>query len=139
MTKAEIVQSLYSRVGGFSKKEAASLVDLVFEVMKETLGRSENIKISGFGNFVLQDKRERPGLNPQTKERIMIVERRVMKFRVSPVLKDALRRGVGRNTSSMTAPSGASGVATSGYAPARTSGVAPAMGVTVPVAFPKSQ
>src|SRR5688572_32445779 len=47
------------RSGGFSKKEAADLVDLIFELMKETLGRGETIKVSGFGNFVLRDKRER--------------------------------------------------------------------------------
>ena len=61
MTKAEIVQALYSKVGGFSRKESAELVDLVFEMMKETLGRGEKIKVSGFGNFVLRDKRQRPG------------------------------------------------------------------------------
>ncbi len=47
-------EALYSRVGGFSKKESADIVDLVFEMMKETLGRGEKIKISGFGNFVLR-------------------------------------------------------------------------------------
>ena len=66
MTKADIVQVVYSRLGGFSKKESADLVDLVFEMMKETLGRGEKIKISGFGNFVLRDKRQRQGRNPQT-------------------------------------------------------------------------
>lgn len=90
MTKAEIVQALYSRVGGFSKKESADLVDLVFEMMKETLARGEKIKISGFGNFVLRDKKERPGLNPQTKERITISERRVLTFKASQILKHAL-------------------------------------------------
>lgn len=90
MTKAEIVQALYTRVGGFSKKESADLVDLVFEMMKETLSRGEKIKISGFGNFVLRDKKERPGLNPQTKERITISERRVLTFKASQILKQAL-------------------------------------------------
>ena len=75
MTKAEIVQAVYSRLGGFSKKESADLVDLVFETMKETLGRGEKIKISGFGNFVLRDKRQRQGRNPQTGEPITITER----------------------------------------------------------------
>lgn len=90
MTKAEIVQALYSRVGGFSKKETADLVDLVFEMMKETLARGEKIKISGFGNFVLRDKKERPGLNPQTKERITISQRRVLTFKASQILKQVL-------------------------------------------------
>ena len=80
MTKAEIVQAIYARVGGFSKKESADIVDLVFEMMKETLGRGEKIKVSGFGNFVLRDKRQRPGRNPQTGDPIKISERRVLTF-----------------------------------------------------------
>ena len=90
MTKAEIVQALYTRVGGFSKKESADIVDLVFEMMKETLGRGEKIKISGFGNFVLRDKRQRPGRNPQTGDPIKISERRVLTFKASQILKLAL-------------------------------------------------
>ena len=90
MTKAEIVQALYSKVGGFSRKESAELVDLVFEMMKETLGRGEKIKVSGFGNFVLRDKRQRPGRNPQTGQPINITERRVLTFKASQILKQAL-------------------------------------------------
>lgn len=90
MTKAEIVQALYAKVGGFSKKESADIVDLVFEMMKETLGRGEKIKISGFGNFVLRDKRQRPGRNPQTGDPIKISERRVLTFKASQILKQAL-------------------------------------------------
>lgn len=90
MTKAEIVQALYSKVGGFSKKESADIVDMVFEMMKETLGRGEKIKISGFGNFVLRDKRQRPGRNPQTGDPIKISERRVLTFKASQILKQVL-------------------------------------------------
>jgi integration host factor subunit alpha len=90
MTKAEIVQALYSRVGGFSKKESADIVDLVFEMLKETLGKGEKVKISGFGNFVLRDKRQRPGRNPQTGDPIKISERRVLTFKSSQILKQAL-------------------------------------------------
>jgi integration host factor subunit alpha len=93
MTKAEIVQALYSKVGGFSRKESAELVDLVFEMMKETLGRGEKIKVSGFGNFVLRDKRQRPGRNPQTGQPIKISERRVLTFKASQILKQALNDG----------------------------------------------
>jgi integration host factor subunit alpha len=92
MTKAEIVQALYSKVGGFSRKESAELVDLVFEMMKETLGRGEKIKVSGFGNFVLRDKRQRPGRNPQTGQPIRISERRVLTFKASQILKQALNQ-----------------------------------------------
>jgi integration host factor subunit alpha len=99
MTKAEIVQALYTRVGGFSKKESADIVDMVFEMMKETLGRGEKIKISGFGNFVLRDKRQRPGRNPQTGDPIKISERRVLTFKASQILKQALnpRNGNGNH------------------------------------------
>lgn len=90
MTKADMVQAVYSRLGGFSKKESADLVDLVFETMKETLGRGEKIKISGFGNFVLRDKRPRQGRNPQTGTPIMITERRVLSFKASQLLKHVL-------------------------------------------------
>jgi integration host factor subunit alpha len=111
MTKAEIVQALYSRVGGFSKKESADMVDLVFEMMKETLGRGEKIKISGFGNFVLRDKRQRPGRNPQTGEPIKISERRVLTFKASQILKQALnpRRAAGSTSNGHASPSSASG------------------------------
>ena len=90
MTKAEIVNAVYSKVGGFSKKEAADIVELVFETVKETLGRGEKIKISGFGNFVLRDKRQRRGRNPQTGEPLTITERRVLTFKASQILKSIL-------------------------------------------------
>jgi integration host factor subunit alpha len=110
MTKAEIVQALYTRVGGFSKKESADIVDLVFEMMKETLGRGEKIKISGFGNFVLRDKRQRPGRNPQTGDPIKISERRVLTFKASQILKQALNaKEREKNGGSAHAPSASSG------------------------------
>jgi integration host factor subunit alpha len=90
MTKADIVQTLHDRVGGLSKKEAADLVDLVFETMKETLGRGEKIKISGYGNFELRDKSDRLGRNPQTGEPMVITKRRVLTFKPSKVLKQSL-------------------------------------------------
>ena len=111
MTKAEIVQALYSKVGGFSRKESAELVDLVFEMMKETLGKGEKIKVSGFGNFVLRDKRQRPGRNPQTGEPISITERRVLTFKASQILKQALNLRAGMNGGS---PSTAPGAGTPG-------------------------
>jgi integration host factor subunit alpha len=95
MTKADIVQAVYTKLGGFSKKEAADLVDQVFDSMKETLGRGEKIKISGFGNFVLRDKRQRQGRNPQTGEPIVITARRVLNFKASQLLKQALNEGSG--------------------------------------------
>ena len=90
MTKAEIALALYEKVGGFSKKETADIVDLVFDMMKDTLGQGERIKISGFGNFDLRDKRQRPGRNPQTGESISIPARRVLTFKPSQILRDKL-------------------------------------------------
>lgn len=96
-----MVQAVYSRLGGFSKKESADLVDLVFETMKETLGRGEKIKISGFGNFVLRDKRPRQGRNPQTGTPIMITERRVLSFKASQLLKHVLNPREGEDPSTL--------------------------------------
>ena len=92
MTKAEIANVLYTRIGGFSKKEANDLVDLVFELIKETLAQGRPIKISGFGNFNLRDKGKRPGRNPKTGTPIQIGERRVLTFKASPLLRVAVNQ-----------------------------------------------
>ena len=89
MTKAEIVERVYERVG-FSKKEAVDIVELVFDLMKETLRNGDRIKVSGFGNFVVKEKRARRGRNPQTGEEIEIAPRRVLTFRPSQTLKKLL-------------------------------------------------
>ena len=85
MTKADIIENVYEKVGGFSKKEAAEIVETVFDTIKETLERGEKIKISGFGNFVVRDKNARVGRNPQTGEEITISARRVLTFKPSQV------------------------------------------------------
>ena len=89
MTKAEIVESVYERVG-FSKKEAADMVEMIFDLMKEILEKGEKIKISGFGNFAVKEKKARKGRNPQTGEEIEIAPRRVLTFRPSQTLKKLL-------------------------------------------------
>ncbi|MFH0900015.1 MAG: integration host factor subunit alpha [Pseudomonadota bacterium] len=90
MTKADIVESVYVSVGGFSKKEATEIVEAVFDTIKETLERGDKIKISGFGNFVVRRKSPRIGRNPQTGKEITISERRVLTFKPSQVLKNIL-------------------------------------------------
>lgn len=87
MTKADIVERIY-KDGGFSKKEAAELVDLVFDTIKDTLSRGEKVKISGFGNFSIRDKSTRVGRNPQTGNAMDISARRVLTFKPSQVLKE---------------------------------------------------
>lgn len=87
LTKADIVEKIY-KDAGFSKKEAADLVDLVFNVMKNTLASGEKVKISGFGNFSIRDKHTRMGRNPQTGDSMSISARRVITFKPSQVLKE---------------------------------------------------
>ena len=89
MTKADIVENIYEKVG-LSKEESARIVELVLELLKETLVEGERIKISGFGNFVVRKKRSRRGRNPQTGEEIEISARRVLTFKSSPILKKVL-------------------------------------------------
>jgi len=89
MTKADIIEGVYEKVG-FSKKESAEIVELVFDTVKETLERGDKIKISGFGNFQVRHKKARVGRNPQTGKEIEISARRVLTFRPSQVLKAAL-------------------------------------------------
>lgn len=87
MTKADIVERIYKEAG-FTKKEAADLVDLVFNTIKDTLSRGEKVKISGFGNFSIRDKATRVGRNPQTGDAMEISARRVLTFKPSQVLKE---------------------------------------------------
>ncbi len=89
MTKADIVETIYEKIG-FSRKESAEIVDLVFDLIKETLENGQKIKISGFGNFIIREKRSRKGRNPQTGEEIQISARRVLTFKPSQVLRKAL-------------------------------------------------
>ena len=92
MTKADIVEKIYDKVG-FSKKESAELVELVFDIMKTTLENGEKIKIAGFGNFVVKSKTSRRGRNPQTGDEIEICSRRILTFKPSQVLKASINEG----------------------------------------------
>ena len=89
MTKADVIEGVCNKVG-FSKKESAEIVEMVFDTLKDTLERGEKIKLSGFGNFVVREKKSRVGRNPQTGQEIEISARRVLTFRPSQVLKNAL-------------------------------------------------
>ena len=89
MTKADIVELVYQKIG-FSKKEASELVEGVFKEIKEELKRGDKVKISGFGNFIVKEKKPRVGRNPQSGEQITISARRVLTFKPSQVLKNLL-------------------------------------------------
>jgi integration host factor subunit alpha len=91
MTKVDIVEAIYEKVG-FSKKEVANIVETIFDIVKENLMKEDKIKISGFGNFVIRKKRSRRGRNPQTGDDIEISSRRILTFKPSQVLRAALNR-----------------------------------------------
>jgi integration host factor subunit alpha len=91
MVKIDIVDKICEKVG-FSNKEVAKIVETVFDIIKETLQREDKILISGFGNFVIRNKRARRGRNPQTGGDTEITPRRVLTFKPSPVLKASLNR-----------------------------------------------
>ena len=91
MTKVDIVETIYEKVG-FSKKEVAKIVESIFDIIKGHLQKEDKIKISGFGNFVVRKKRARRGRNPQTGNDIEITSRRILTFKPSQVMKAALNR-----------------------------------------------
>jgi integration host factor subunit alpha len=90
MTKADIIERVYDNLGALSKKESAEIVEMVFETIKLTLAQGEKIKVSGFGNFVVREKKARIGRNPQTGIEIRISPRRVLTFKPSQVLKNSI-------------------------------------------------
>ena len=80
LTKADIAEHLFTQLG-MSKREAKDMVEAFFEEIRQALERGEQVKISGFGNFDLREKNQRPGRNPKTGEDIPISARRVVTFR----------------------------------------------------------
>lgn len=90
VTKTDLVEETWKRLGAGTKREAAAFVDVVFDVIKETLERGEDVRVPGFGNFILRDKRARTGTNPQTGVRMTIHARRVLRFKPSQYLKNSL-------------------------------------------------
>jgi integration host factor subunit alpha len=86
LTKADIADCLFNEVG-LNKREAKEFVDAYFEIIREALEKGENVKLSGFGNFQLREKNQRPGRNPKTGEEIPISARRVVTFRPGQKLR----------------------------------------------------
>jgi len=86
LTKADMAESLFNKLG-LNKQEARELVDLCFEELEASLAVGEQVKLSGFGNFELRDKNERPGRNPKTGEKVLITARRVVTFSPGNKLK----------------------------------------------------
>ena len=86
LTKADMAESLFIELG-LNKREARDLVEMFFEDLRAALASGEQVKLSGFGNFDLRDKNQRPGRNPKTGEEIPITARRVVTFRPGQKLK----------------------------------------------------
>jgi integration host factor subunit alpha len=86
LTKAELAEMLFEQVG-LNKREAKDMVETYFDEIRNALERGEIVKLSGFGNFQLRDKPQRPGRNPKTGEEIPITARRVVTFHASQKLK----------------------------------------------------
>ena len=86
LTKAELADLLFERVG-LNKREAKDMVEAFFDEIRNALEIGDGVKLSGFGNFQLRDKPQRPGRNPKTGEEIPITARRVVTFHASQKLK----------------------------------------------------
>ncbi len=86
LTKAELADALFEELG-LNKREAKEFVDLFFEEMRTRLESGEEVKLSGFGNFELRTKNQRPGRNPKTGQEIPISARRVVTFRPGQKLR----------------------------------------------------
>ncbi len=89
VTKDSLVETIHTEVG-LNKREAKEFVEEFFEIIKLTLEEGKDIKISGFGNFILRNKKPRPGRNPKTGEEVTISERRVVTFKSGLKLKSKL-------------------------------------------------
>ncbi len=89
LTKEKIIDSIYNQVG-LSKSQSRSVVERLFEIMKQSLESREDILISGFGKFVVKEKSARRGRNPQTTEDLQLRARRVVVFKTSGVLRDKI-------------------------------------------------
>ena len=86
MTKIDIVEKLYEKLG-LPKKEVDKVVESVFDVIKETFQREDKLMISGFGDFIVRNKKARRGRNPLTGSDIMISPRRILTFKPSPLVR----------------------------------------------------
>ncbi|TAM03530.1 MAG: integration host factor subunit alpha [Paraburkholderia sp.] len=92
LTKAELAELLFDNVG-LNKREAKDMVEAFFDVIRDALESGDSVKLSGFGNFQLRDKPQRPGRNPKTGEAIPIAARRVVTFHASQKLKALVESG----------------------------------------------
>lgn len=86
LTRADLSERLHRQIG-LSRADSANMVEAILAQMTQALSRGENVKVSGFGSFVLRDKGERIGRNPKTGVEVPIAPRRVLTFRASQGLR----------------------------------------------------
>ena len=89
LTRAEIAEAINRRLG-LSRTESLAMVEAILRLMGDALAKGENVKVSGFGTFLLRDKSERVGRNPKTGVEVPITPRRVLTFRASQMLRDRI-------------------------------------------------
>jgi integration host factor subunit alpha len=94
LTKADLAEKLFEELG-LNKREAKEIVESFFEEIRTSLENGQQVKLSGFGNFDLRDKNQRPGRNPKTGEEIPITARRVVTFRPGQKLKSRVEAYAG--------------------------------------------
>ena len=92
LTRADLSDVVHHRLG-LSRAESASFVERLLAHMCGALADGQNVKISGFGSFILRDKGQRIGRNPKTGIEVPIAPRRVMTFRASQMMRDKVARG----------------------------------------------
>jgi integration host factor subunit alpha len=92
LTRADLAETI-NRKMGLSRAESLEMVEEILDHMSDAMAKGENVKISGFGSFILRDKRERVGRNPKTGVEVPITPRRVMTFRASQLLKEHVADG----------------------------------------------
>lgn len=92
LTRADLAETINRKLG-LSRAESMAMVEAILDRLTQALERGENVKISGFGSFVLRDKKERVGRNPKTGVEVPITPRRVLTFRASQLLKDRIAKG----------------------------------------------
>lgn len=106
LTKADLARYLDSEIG-LTNREAKEIVELFFQYIGDALIKGQQVKISGFGNFTLHDKKERPGRNPRTGEEVPVSARRVVTFHVGQKLKARVEKHAGKEGADKTTEDGA--------------------------------
>ena len=103
MTKIDVIEAIYEKLH-LPRKEVARVVDSVFDIIRETLQQEDKLMVSGFGNFIIRNKKARRGRNPQTGSDMVISPRRILAFKSSPTFKASLNQSKKENISLAKAP-----------------------------------